>query len=106
MPKNYYLNAKLSMPSAKNNQARYKKTNLVSEKIGDKEVVLNHHKGTIISLNSTASEILSSLKSPKTLTQVVKLLEAKFVSVPLADIKASVKLMEHSGLIQKCLKSK
>lgn len=94
------------MSIARNNQTRYKRTNLISERIDGKEIVLNHQNGTIISLNSTASEILSSLKSPKTLTQVVKLLEAKFVSVPLADIKASVKLMEHSGLIQKCLKSK
>lgn len=106
MPKKYYLNAKTFMPTAKNSQNRYIRTSLVSEKIEDKEIVLNHQKGTIISLNPSASEILSTLKSPKTPIQIIKLLEARFVSVSKVDVLASLKLMEEAGLIQKCSKSK
>lgn len=86
------------MPTAK---IKYKRTDLVSEKIDDQEVVLNHLKGTIITLNPTASEIYSSLKTPKTINQIINQLEIKYVSVPVTDISSTLANMEKSGLIMK-----
>lgn len=87
------------MTIVKNSQTKYKKSNLVSEKVDDKEVVLNHHRGTIVTLNPTASEILFMLKTPKSFEEILGELRNKYDLVPVVDIERNLLILEKAGLI-------
>ena len=49
----------------------YQQKNLVSEKVGEETLIIDHEKGNLITLNRTAGFIWDFIKQPKKQSQIV-----------------------------------
>lgn len=66
---------------------RYHRKELVSEKIEDNLVVLDHETSRVIKLNQTACFVWKLLKKPLTLKEIMQRVCSSYSGVSLGDVK-------------------
>lgn len=78
---------------------KYKRKNLVSEKVGDETLIIDHEKGRLITLNQTAGYIWDLLKTPKTEKEVLDSYTKKYGRDKARDSLKALKDLKKPGVI-------
>lgn len=79
---------------------KYNRRNLVSEKINDYLVLLDHETGILVSLNSTASLIWGLLRKPITTKEIYHKVRKVYPDASSQDIGQCLKQLKKEKMIE------